>query len=85
MAVPLVCLPLGGDQPDVAARVVHAGAGVRLPRNASFMQIRGALQRVLTEPRFREAAQRMAGILSTEDGAQTAVNELESLATRANA
>jgi UDP:flavonoid glycosyltransferase YjiC (YdhE family) len=31
--VPLVCLPLVGDQPGVAARVVHAGAGVRLPQN----------------------------------------------------
>ncbi len=27
--VPLVCIPMGRDQLDVAARVVHAGAGVR--------------------------------------------------------
>jgi MGT family glycosyltransferase len=82
--VPLVCLPLGGDQPDVAARVVHAGAGVRLPRNASSMQIRTALQRILTEPSFREAARRMAAILATEDGVRTAVDELKIVATRAN-
>jgi MGT family glycosyltransferase len=30
--VPLVCLPMGRDQNDVAARVVHAGAGLRLDR-----------------------------------------------------
>ncbi|HVM14433.1 MAG TPA: nucleotide disphospho-sugar-binding domain-containing protein, partial [Egibacteraceae bacterium] len=28
--VPLVCLPMGRDQFDVAARVTHAGAGIRL-------------------------------------------------------
>ena len=28
--VPLVCMPMGRDQPDVAARVIHAGAGLRL-------------------------------------------------------
>jgi UDP:flavonoid glycosyltransferase YjiC (YdhE family) len=29
--VPLVLVPLGRDQPDNAARVVHAGAGIRRP------------------------------------------------------
>ena len=51
--VPLVCIPLVGDQPDNAARVVARGAGVRLRSDASPEQIRDAIQRVLGEPRFR--------------------------------
>jgi len=32
--VPIVCIPMGRDQNDTAARVVHVGAGVRLrPRS----------------------------------------------------
>jgi hypothetical protein len=33
--VPLVVAPLGRDQPDIAARVVHAEAGLRVRKNAS--------------------------------------------------
>lgn len=77
--VPLVCLPLLGDQPDIAARVVHAGAGVRLPQDASSTAIRTAIQRVMTTPDFRDAAQRLAKALAIEDGAKTAADELETL------
>jgi hypothetical protein len=42
--------PMFGDQPEVAARVVHAGAGVRLARDAPATRIRMAIQRVLREP-----------------------------------
>jgi UDP:flavonoid glycosyltransferase YjiC (YdhE family) len=70
--VPLVCLPLVGDQPGVAARVVHAGVGVRLRPEASSQQIQDAIQQLLTEPRFREAARRLAQAMATEDGVQTA-------------
>lgn len=80
--IPLVCLPLVGDQSDVAARVVHAGAGIRVPRDASPRHIRTALQRVLSEPSFRHGAQRLAKAMATEDGAKTAGEELEMLATR---
>jgi MGT family glycosyltransferase len=78
--VPLVCLPLVGDQPDNAARVVAHGAGIRLERHATSEQIRAAIQRVLTQPGFGESVQRMAGILAKEDGAQTAAEEVESVA-----
>ena len=83
--VPLVCIPLRGDQPDVAARVVHAGAGVRLSPDASVLQIATALQQVLNDPKFREAAQRLAAILKTEDGVQTAIAELQSVASGSTA
>lgn len=77
--IPLVCLPLFADQPGVAARVVYAGAGVRLARDATSTHIRMAIQRVLQEPRFREGARRLATAMALEDGVKTAVEELESL------
>ena len=79
--IPLVCLPLIGDQPGVAARVVHAGAGVRLSRDAPPTHIRTAIQRVLREPGFREGAQRLATAMALEDGVKTTVEELESVAS----
>jgi len=77
--VPLVCIPLVGDQPDNAARVVAYGAGIRLERDATPEQIRAAIQRVLTQPGFGESARRIAGKLAKEDGAQTATEEIEAV------
>jgi MGT family glycosyltransferase len=75
--VPLVCIPLVGDQPDNAARVVAHGAGIRLERDSTTEQIRAAIECLLTRPDFAGNARRMAGILAKEDGAQTAADEIE--------
>jgi len=80
--VPLVCIPLVGDQPENAARVVVHGAGIRLKRDANSEQICSAIQRVLTQPGFGESARRLAEILAKEDGAQTAAEEIESVVRR---
>jgi UDP:flavonoid glycosyltransferase YjiC (YdhE family) len=77
--VPLVCIPLVGDQPDNAARIVAHGAGIRLERDTTPEQIRAAVQRVLTQPGFGESVRRIAGILAKEDGAQAAAEEIESV------
>ena len=42
--VPLVCIPMGRDQNDTAARVVHHGAGVRLSPGASASKIHKTVQ-----------------------------------------
>jgi UDP:flavonoid glycosyltransferase YjiC (YdhE family) len=75
--VPLVCIPLVGDQPGIAARVVHAGAGIALRRGASSRRIRSALERVLAEPRYSECARRLAVRLRAESSAATAADEIE--------
>jgi MGT family glycosyltransferase len=81
--VPLVCVPVIGEQADNAARVEAKGAGIRLNRDASSAQIRGALTKVLTVPSYREAAGSLAAKMvgSAED---VAADELESL-TRTHA
>ena len=75
--VPLVVAPLGRDQPDNAARVVRAGAGLRVSRKASVADLRDAIGRVLDEPRFRAAARRMAATLAAERDEGLVVDELE--------
>ena len=75
--VPLVCIPMGRDQNDTAARVVEAGAGVRLRPNASAAWIRTAVRQVLGDGRFRDNADGLATAI--RDGRCTAdlVTEIE--------
>lgn len=75
--VPLVVVPLGRDQPGNAARVVHAGAGVRVGKNASTAALHAAIARVLDDHRYRAAARRMAAILAAERDDGLVVDELE--------
>lgn len=79
--VPMVCIPMGRDQNDTAARVVHHGAGVRLSPRASEEKIARAVQAVLGEPRFRDAAQRMADQLAKEAQRVDIVGEIETMAS----
>lgn len=78
--VPLICLPMGRDQPENTVRVVARGAGVRLASTATVPQVRQAVQRVLADARFREAAQRLARAIAEEVEQSRAVDLLEELA-----
>jgi UDP:flavonoid glycosyltransferase YjiC (YdhE family) len=75
--VPLVCLPMGRDQLDVAARVVHRGAGVRLDPSAEPEAIAAALRDVLGEPGYRRAAESIAAVIAEETATDRAVEEIE--------
>ena len=77
--VPLVCLPMGRDQLDVAARVVHRGAGVRLDMAAEPGRIAAAIDEVLTEPAYRRAAEGIAAAIAAETASDRAIEEIESL------
>jgi UDP:flavonoid glycosyltransferase YjiC (YdhE family) len=81
--VPLLCLPLIADQPDNAARIAAKGAGIWLAPSASPEQIRDALNRVLNEPSFREAARRLGEQMAGSKAEERAADELEALAQRA--
>jgi UDP:flavonoid glycosyltransferase YjiC (YdhE family) len=76
--VPLVCMPLKADQFENAARVVALGAGRQLSRHATSAQLRRATLQILTEPRFRRAAQRLGEALAGEQDADP-IAELEAL------
>ena len=77
--VPLVCLPMGRDPLDVAARVVHAGAGLRLDSDAEPEAIAEATSRVLAEPAYRRAAARIAAVIRDETARDLAVEEIEAV------
>jgi UDP:flavonoid glycosyltransferase YjiC (YdhE family) len=77
--VPLVCIPLVGDQSDNAARIETLGAGVRLSVDAEADPIRSAIERVLADERFRLGAQRVARAIAGDDPVKVAVDEIESV------
>jgi UDP:flavonoid glycosyltransferase YjiC (YdhE family) len=77
--VPLLGLPMGRDQPDVAARVVHRGAGLRLSPKRSAAAIAAAVQRLLQEPGFVQAARLLSGAIAEECRHNLAILELERL------
>ena len=79
--VPLVCIPMGRDQHDVAARVVYHGAGVRLRPSAKPDAIRAAVERLIHEPSFRTAAARLGANITADAAAQRGLAELEALAS----
>jgi len=78
--VPLVCLPMGRDQLDVAARVVHAGAGRRLNPDAPIDSITTAIRDVLADRRCATAAARIASVIADETASDLAVAEIEAVA-----
>jgi MGT family glycosyltransferase len=78
--VPLVVVPLGRDQPDNAARVVHAGAGTRLRKCASVSDLGAGTAQMIDDPRYRAAAGRMAGRRAAERDDNLVVDELEHMA-----
>lgn len=77
--VPLVCLPMGRDQNDVAARVVHRGAGVRLDPGAPAEQIAAAVRGVIDDPSYAAAAGRIAASIAEETAEDRAVAEIEAV------
>ncbi|WP_436777414.1 glycosyltransferase [Yinghuangia sp. YIM S09857] len=79
--VPMVCIPLGRDQMEVAAHVRFAGAGVTVGKGSTAARIARAVRRVLDDPSYRDAARRMAVAIAAETATDRAVTELESLAT----
>ena len=75
--VPLVCVPMGRDQPAVAARVTRHGLGVRVEPDAGVEELRSAICHVLDEPVYRDASRRMAQAI---EPASRVVDETEALA-----
>jgi UDP:flavonoid glycosyltransferase YjiC (YdhE family) len=79
LGVPVLCQPIGRDQPDVAARVVAAGAGLRVGPKASPRRVARALRRLVAEESFAERARAAGARLATSAQAESYVTELEAL------
>ena len=80
--VPLLCMPMGRDQHENAARVEACGAGRSIAKESDAAAIRAAIEEILAEPSYRLAARRMASVIRSYDGGRRAVAELEALAQK---
>jgi MGT family glycosyltransferase len=79
--LPLVLLPLGADQPEVAQRCVEAGVGIRLDvRNATPQQLRTAVRTLLEQPQFRSRAAAISSSYRRHRGEAEAADLLQQLA-----
>jgi len=78
--VPLLCIPLVGDQPENASRIVARGAGIRIASDAPPDVIVAALRQLLRDPQFRQSASAVAAAFMSEgEGTQRAVEEIEAV------
>ena len=81
--VPLVVVPMFADQPHNGERVHAIGAGLNVPREGRTAEsIRAAVTRVLAEPSFREAAQKVALEMAALPPTDEAAAALEQLVSR---
>ncbi|WP_415949616.1 glycosyltransferase [Streptomyces sp. KLOTTS4A1] len=80
--VPLIVAPIRDDQPVVAAQVTSVGAGVRLRFGRSDAErVGSALDTVLGDPDFTEAARRISHSFRAAGGTAAAATCLERIAT----
>jgi MGT family glycosyltransferase len=78
--LPLVVMPIRDDQPVIAEQVVHAGVGLRLRFGRTRPdELRDAVQRVLKEPAFRDAAVGIQKSFQEAGGTRAAADAVEAL------
>lgn len=77
--VPMLCMPLGRDQPLNAERVVACGAGQMISAEATVDEIRASILDVLGSERHRQAAGQMARVIAGYGTGALALDELEGL------
>ncbi len=77
--VPLVCMPMGRDQPWNADRVAASGAGCHISSESSVDVIRTTVEDLLENSSFRQKAQQMAEVIAGYGNGSKAVSELEAL------
>lgn len=80
--VPLVCMPMGRDQKDNTVRVLRLGAGLRVDKSAPPDRIAAAVQRLLEDPSYAEAARQFGDTLAEEKRTRpSAADRAETLLT----
>jgi len=81
--VPMVALPITHDQPAIAARLKHCGAGEAIPAaHATVRSLRAAVQRVMTEPAYRTRAGNLRRSIEAAGGVERAAAIVEDVLSR---
>ncbi len=77
--LPVLVMPMGRDQNDIALRVEAHGAGLILQPDASEVEIAAALARLAKEPQFGIAARRLRDAMTLDIKSERLVSELEEI------
>jgi UDP:flavonoid glycosyltransferase YjiC (YdhE family) len=76
--VPLVAIPLGNDQPGVAARIDYRNAGIVVSlKKLSANRLRRAVKAILEDGKYRSAAKSLQTAIRQADGLKTATDLIE--------
>jgi zeaxanthin glucosyltransferase len=76
--VPMVAIPIASEQPGIAMRIARLGVGSVVPlAEVSAASLEMALQDVLTQPSYREAAASAAREIANLQSASEAVQIIE--------
>lgn len=70
------------DQPTIGRVIEDAGAGILLPASASPEKIRGAIEKVLADDRYRVEAVRLGAAIRASNGTVVAADRIRSLVSR---
>jgi len=75
--VPFVAIPIGADQPYMAARASELGAAISLDKNKLTSEmLKNAVERVLTEPDYLENIKKISHSFKEAGGYKKAVEEI---------
>lgn len=77
--LPLICIPMGRDQGDNAAKVQMKGLGFKLSSKAKARDIAKAIQGVLRDEKYASNAQAIGQIIQEDARKNNIVEELEIL------
>jgi MGT family glycosyltransferase len=77
-AVPMVAIPIGYDQPGVAARIAYHGVGEFIEVDElTTERLRGLIEKVLQHPRYRQRADYFQKVISKTRGLDMAADVIE--------
>ena len=86
LGVPMVAIPVGFDQPGIAARIVYHGVGESVPvASMNTENLSGAMQEVLANPSYRDTARQFQRTIAQTHGLDRAADVLERTFQRVDA
>ncbi len=76
--VPMVAVPVTNDQPGVAARIAYTKTGIVIPlKELNAQRVRAAVGQVMTDPIYRENAQRLQAAIQRSNALDLAADLIE--------
>jgi MGT family glycosyltransferase len=84
--IPILIIPVGWEHAENAQRIVEAGVGLRLePKDCTPAAIRCCVNEILSNPKYRQNAQRVGREMEQQGGAERGAELLEGVVATHNA